>query len=188
MFLTFIRIDSKLISYLLLATILCSENQLTSSVVVWIPKHSMFHDQIPKYYLTRKSYPSFLVPNRQQTYVQNRTRVAKVASYETSQETSVSCTQLVVLYAPFQFGSEYNFLVFLLVPPWMLELMHLHKPPKNLWKSAPVFGIIHCCWTHSKCRNNRPTHFCPITQKSQNGLSCYFKLRSGKKWNKKLLH
>ena len=70
----------------------------------------MFHDQIPKYYLTRKSYPSFLVPNRQQTYVQNRTRVAKVASYETSQETSVSCTQLVVLYAPFHFGSEYNFL------------------------------------------------------------------------------
>ena len=48
----------------------------------------------------------------QQTYVQNRTRVAKVASYETSQETSVSCTQLVVLYAPFQFGSEYNFLAF----------------------------------------------------------------------------
>ena len=46
----------------------------------------------------------------QQTYVQNRTRFAKVASYETSQETSVSCTQLVVLYAPFQFGSEYNFL------------------------------------------------------------------------------
>ena len=46
----------------------------------------------------------------QQTYVQNRTRVAKVASYETSQETSVSCTQLVVLYAPFQFGSEYNLL------------------------------------------------------------------------------
>ena len=30
--------------------------------------------------------------------------------YETAQETSVSCTQLVVLYAPFQFGSEYNFL------------------------------------------------------------------------------
>ena len=30
--------------------------------------------------------------------------------YETSQETSVSCTQLVVLYAPFQFGSEHNFL------------------------------------------------------------------------------
>ena len=48
----------------------------------------------------------------QQTYVQNRTRLAKVASYETSQETSVSCTQLVVLYAPFQFGSEYNFLVY----------------------------------------------------------------------------
>ena len=48
----------------------------------------------------------------QQTYVQNRTRFAKVASYETSQETSVSCTQLVVLYAPFQFGSEYNFLAF----------------------------------------------------------------------------
>ena len=47
----------------------------------------------------------------QQTYVQNRTRFAKVASYETSQETSVSCTQLVVLYAPFQFGSEYHFLV-----------------------------------------------------------------------------
>ena len=47
----------------------------------------------------------------QQTYVQNITRFAKVASYETSQETSVSCTQLVVLYAPFQFGSEYNFLV-----------------------------------------------------------------------------
>ena len=46
----------------------------------------------------------------QQTYVQNRTRLAKVASYETSQETSVSCTQLVVLYAPFHFGSEYNFL------------------------------------------------------------------------------
>ena len=45
----------------------------------------------------------------QQTYVQNR-RVAKVASYETSQETSVTCTQLVVLYAPFHFGSEYNFL------------------------------------------------------------------------------
>ena len=42
----------------------------------------------------------------QQTYVQNRTRLAKVASYEPS----VSCTQLVVLYAPFQFGSEYNFL------------------------------------------------------------------------------
>ena len=37
----------------------------------------------------------------QQTYVQNRTRLAKVALYETSQETSVSCTQLVVLYAPF---------------------------------------------------------------------------------------
>ena len=32
----------------------------------------------------------------QQTYVQNRTRLAKVALYETSQETSVSCTQLVV--------------------------------------------------------------------------------------------
>ena len=46
----------------------------------------------------------------QQTYVQNRTRFAKVALYETSQETSVSCTQLEVLYAPFQFGSEYNFL------------------------------------------------------------------------------
>ena len=43
--------------------------------------------------------------------------------------------------------------------------MHLHKPPKNLWKSAPVFEIIYFCWTHSKCRNNRPTHFCPITQK-----------------------
>ena len=47
----------------------------------------------------------------QQTCVQNRTRVAKVASYETSQETSVSGMQLVVLYAPFQSGSEYNFLV-----------------------------------------------------------------------------
>ena len=54
---------------------------------------------------------------------------------------------------------------FPLVPPWMLDLMHLHKPPKNLWKSAPVFEIIYFCWTHSKCRNNRPTHFCPITQK-----------------------
>ena len=53
---------------------------------------------------------SILAGKKQQTYVQNRTRVAKVASYETSQETSVSCTQLVVLYAPFQFGSEYNFL------------------------------------------------------------------------------
>ena len=46
-----------------------------------------------------------ILTNCQQTYVQNRTRFAKVASYETSQETSVS-TQLVVLYAPFQFGSE----------------------------------------------------------------------------------
>ena len=65
--------------------------------------------------------------------------------------------------------------------------MHLHKPPKNLWKSAPVFEITHFCWAHYKCKNNRPTHFCPITQKSQNGLSCYFNFEI-RQWNKKLLH
>ena len=46
----------------------------------------------------------------QENYSGNSTRLAKVASYKTSKEITVSCTQLVEMYAPFKFGSEHNFL------------------------------------------------------------------------------
>ena len=59
--------------------------------------------------LTCCSQDTRLSSRTQQTYVRNITRLAKVASYETSQETSVSFTQLVVLYPPFQFGSDNTF-------------------------------------------------------------------------------
>ena len=49
-------------------------------------------------------------PKKQKSYARNSTRLAKVASYKTSQKIKVSCTQLVVLNAPFKFGSEHNFL------------------------------------------------------------------------------
>ena len=34
--------------------------------------------------------------------------------------------------------------------------MHLHKPPKNLWKSAPVFKITHCVGHTTNVKTTAP--------------------------------